>query len=47
MPSFYEEVRSNNFYNSYKKIFIEGDIHFDDYVSEILAKEFLTKYTKN
>jgi len=47
MPKFYTEVKSNNFYNSYKKIFIEGDIHFDDYGSKILAKEFLSKYKKN
>ena len=47
MPKFYENVKSDNFYNSYKKIFIEGDIHLGDYGSEILAKEFLSKYKKN
>ena len=47
MPLFFDEVKSYNFYDSYKKIFIEGDIHFDDYGSEILAKEFLSEYKKN
>ena len=47
MPKFYEEISSNNFYNFFKKIFIEGDIHFDAYGSTILAKEFLLNYKKN
>ena len=46
MPKFYEEISRNNFYNSYKKIFIEGDVHFDAYGSTILAKEFLFNYKK-
>lgn len=46
MPKFYSEVKNNSFYDSYKKIFIEGDIHFDNYGSEILAKEFISQYKK-
>ena len=46
MPQFFSEINNNDFYNSYKKIFIEGDIHFNEYGNRIIAENFILKYNE-
>ena len=44
MPKFFSEIKGKDFYESYKKIYIEGDIHFNSYGNEIIADEFILNY---
>ena len=44
MPKFFSEIEKKDFYHSYKKFYIEGDIHFNRYGNEIIANEFILKY---
>ena len=46
MPQFFSEINNNDFYNAYKKIFIEGDIHFNEYGNRIIAENFILKYNE-
>jgi len=46
MPQFFSEINNNDFYNSYKKLFIEGDIHFNEYGNRIIAENFILKYNE-
>ena len=46
MPIFFEEIDRDNFYNSYKKLFIKGDIHFNAYSNKLIADNFIMQYNK-
>ena len=47
MPLFFDNFEGKNFYNTYKKFYIENDFHFNVYGNEFIAKSFLNEYKKN
>ena len=47
MPLFFDNFEGKNFYNTYKKFYIENDFHFNIYGNEFIAKSFLNEYKKN
>lgn len=44
MPDFFSKINTNDFYTSYKEIFIEGDIHFNRQGNKIISDNFIKKY---
>ncbi len=47
MPIFFDNFEGKNFYDTYKKFYIENDFHFNAYGNEFIAKSFLEEYIKN
>jgi hypothetical protein len=46
MPILFSKVDKNNFYSSYKDLFIINDVHFNSNGHRIIANEFLSQYKK-
>ena len=46
MPIFFKEFNNKNFYSSYKKVFIEGDIHFNPYGNKVIADNFILQFNE-
>ena len=47
MPIFFDNFEGKNFYDTYKKFYIENDFHFNEYGNEFIAKSFLEEYVNN